>query len=107
MPPSSLAFYLGAASGLLHAAARSRLREEPIRSLENLSDVDLLIFPGQEMGKLVDADVLDESSPTRRFCLPDRGRRLRCRDAGRRRDSEEPPTDVFQYNDLPRFIATR
>ena len=35
------------------------IREEPIRSLENLSDVDLLIFPGQEMGKLVDADVLD------------------------------------------------
>src|SRR5271157_5412764 len=35
------------------------IKDEPIRSLENLSDLDLLIFPGQELGNLVDADVLE------------------------------------------------
>ncbi len=76
------------------------LREEPIRSLENLSDVDLLIFPGQEMGKLVDADVLDVIP--NQAVLPAQPRED-ASDAEKPAGAEtsgEPPTDVFQYNDL-------
>ena len=72
------------------------IREEPIRSLENLSDVDLLIFPGQEMGKLVDADVLDVIP--NQAVLPAQPREDASEPAGQ--TSEEPPTDAFQYNDL-------
>ena len=35
------------------------IEDEPVRSLDNLSDLDLLIFPGQELGNLVDGEVLE------------------------------------------------
>ena len=41
------------------AAARSRSRSSRSPAPDQLSEVDLLIFPGQELGTLVDADALE------------------------------------------------
>jgi multiple sugar transport system substrate-binding protein len=74
------------------------IREEPIRSLDNLGDVDLLIFPGQEFGNLVDAELL-ETIPNERI-LPPRPADGEALDSRPTEGTEESPQEAFQYNDL-------
>ena len=74
------------------------IKDEPIRSLDNLSDVDLLIFPGQELGNLVDADVL-EIIPNQ-VVLPARPQEDESAQAGRTESTEESPGEAFQYTDI-------
>jgi multiple sugar transport system substrate-binding protein len=76
------------------------IRDEPIHSLEALSDIDLLIFPGQELGNLVDADVL-EVIPNQAVLPPppkedEEGSAKPARD----QSTEEAPADAFLYKDL-------
>jgi multiple sugar transport system substrate-binding protein len=65
---------------------------------ENLSDLDLLIFPGQELGNLVDAELL-EIIPNQ-MVLPSRPREDESPKSGRVESTEESPADAFQYPDL-------
>src|SRR5271165_5994306 len=76
------------------------IKDEPVRSLENLSDLDLLIFPGQELGNLVDAEVL-ELIPNQ-IVLPTRPQEQEDESAkaGRTESTEESPTEAFQYPDI-------
>ncbi|MGZ3353790.1 MAG: hypothetical protein ACXVBO_02860, partial [Isosphaeraceae bacterium] len=76
------------------------IKDEPVRSLENLSDLDLLIFPGQELGNLVDAEVL-ELIPNQ-IVLPTRPQEQEDESAkaGRTESTEESLTEAFQYPDI-------
>ena len=76
------------------------IKDEPVRSLENLSNLDLLIFPGQELGNLVDAEVL-ELIPNQ-IVLPTRPQEKEDESAkaGRTESTEESPTEAFQYPDI-------
>ena len=56
-PPSWRAWRRSAASGRHRAAAQITIRDEPV-TLESLSSVDVLLFPAQRLGDLVDAGVL-------------------------------------------------
>jgi multiple sugar transport system substrate-binding protein len=73
------------------------IREEPIRSLETPPEVDLLIFPGQELGNLVDADLL-EVIPNQAVLPPDEQDDSAPSSGGE--GTEEPPAAAFQYTDL-------
>jgi multiple sugar transport system substrate-binding protein len=74
------------------------ISEQPADSPERLSEADLVIFPGQEMGNLVDAEVL-EVIPNQAVLPPqpveDGGKKPR-EDEG----TPEPPADPFQYSDI-------
>src|SRR4051812_598234 len=74
------------------------IREQPVSSPTELPEVDLLIFPGQGMGDLVDADAL-EIIPNQAVLPPqpvdDESPQPR-EDEG----SPEPPADPFQYTDI-------
>ncbi|MGO8901874.1 MAG: extracellular solute-binding protein, partial [Isosphaeraceae bacterium] len=74
------------------------IQDEPIRSLANLADLDLLIFPGQELGNLVDADLL-EVIPNP-IVLPSRPQEDESPTAARTESKAESPADAFQYPDL-------
>ena len=74
------------------------IREQPVSSPATLPEVDLLIFPGQEMGDLVDADAL-EIIPNQAVLPPQAGEdesRKPREDEG----SPEPPADPFQYTEI-------
>jgi multiple sugar transport system substrate-binding protein len=74
------------------------ISEQPADSPERLSEADLVIFPGQEMGNLVDADVL-ETIPNQAVLPPQPPED----ESGKPREVEgtpEPPADPFQYNDI-------
>jgi len=74
------------------------IREQPVPSPDQLSDVDLLIFPGQEFGALVDADSL-ESIPNQ-LLLPDRPSDGEARGTDSAGAKDENLADAFQYMDI-------
>jgi multiple sugar transport system substrate-binding protein len=74
------------------------IREQPVGSPDKLSELDLLIFPGQELGNLVDADVL-ETIPNQTV-LPPQPSSDETAKPDRDEGSPEPPTDPFQYTDI-------
>jgi multiple sugar transport system substrate-binding protein len=74
------------------------IKDEPNRSLDNLSDLDLLIFPGQELGNLVDADVL-EIIPNQTI-LPPRPPEDETAKHDRTESTEESPAEAFHYTDI-------
>ena len=78
--------------------AELTINDEPIRSLENLSDLDLLIFPGQELGGLVDADLL-ELIPNS-LVVPARQEDDGTAKSERTESAEESPAEAFHYSDL-------
>ena len=81
------------------ASGEIAIKDDPLRSLDNLSDLDLLIFPGQELGNLVDADVLEHHSQCDSSCLPGR-RKTSLAKAGRAESTEESPAEPFEYADI-------
>jgi multiple sugar transport system substrate-binding protein len=74
------------------------IKDEPIRSIDQLSDLDVQIFPSQELGNLVDADVLEIIPNT--IVLPPRPQEDESAKAERTESPEESPTDAFQYADI-------
>ena len=76
------------------------IREEPIGSLENLADIDLLVFSGQEMGRLVDADALDVIPNQAVLPAQPREDASEAENSAGAQSSDQPPVDTFQYNDL-------
>ena len=74
------------------------IKDEPIRLLDNLSDLDLLIFPGQELGNLVDAEAL-EIIPNA-IVLPTPPREDEPAKAGRTESTAESPAEAFEYADI-------
>ena len=91
---------LSAQRGEWQASRRAELaiNDEPIRSLDNLSDLDLLIFPGQELGGLVDAELL-ELIPNS-LVLPARQEEDEAAKGERTGSAEESPAEAFYYSDL-------
>jgi multiple sugar transport system substrate-binding protein len=75
------------------------IRPEPLASVENISAIDLLIFPAQALGDLVDAGAL-EMIPNEAVDPP--SNRSEADTAGRRARTGpmEPPADLFQYRDI-------
>lgn len=76
------------------------IREQPVGSPDALSSsgVDLLIFPGQGMGNLVDAEAL-EVIPNKAV-LPSQPSADEVGGAREGQESPEPPADPFQYADI-------
>ncbi len=74
------------------------IRPEPIRSPDSLSEIDLLIFAGQELGNLVDRGVL-ETIPNE-VIDPPKARERESAESGDEPPAVEPPPDSYQYNDL-------
>ena len=74
------------------------IQEQPVPAPDHLSDVDLLIFPGQELGTLVDADAL-ETIPNE-VVLPVRAPDDEARGTGNPGAQDEEPADAFQYTDI-------
>jgi multiple sugar transport system substrate-binding protein len=74
------------------------IRPSPVPSLDDLSEVDLLIFPGQELGNLVDRGAL-EIIPNQVVDPPRRREREPGR-PGEVGDGDERPADPFQSKDL-------
>ena len=75
MPPSSRVCRPSAVSGWHSRGGEIVLKDQPIRSLDELADADLLIFPGQQLGNLVDADVLETVANQAVLASPALGRR--------------------------------
>jgi multiple sugar transport system substrate-binding protein len=74
------------------------IREQAVDSPDKLPEADLAIFPGQEMGNLVDADLL-ETIPNQAVLPPQPSED----EAGKPREDEgtpESPADPFQYADI-------
>jgi multiple sugar transport system substrate-binding protein len=77
-----------------------QVRPEPIGSPSSASEVDLLIFPGQELGTLVDAEAL-EVIPNQAVLPPQPSEEASSGSgSGKGEGAEEPPGDVFQYKDI-------
>ncbi|MGC8639169.1 MAG: extracellular solute-binding protein [Isosphaeraceae bacterium] len=78
------------------------LKDQPIRSANELSDADLVIFPGQQLGNLVDADLLE--TVANKSVLPSRPSDNQSSGPDRNEAAREPQDDPFQYTDiLPAF----
>lgn len=74
------------------------IKDEPIRSLESLADLDLVIFSGQELGNLVDAEVL-EIIPNS-LVLPAQPQEDESAKSERSESPAETPADAFGYADV-------
>src|SRR5512135_2676510 len=74
------------------------IQEEPIGSLESLSGIDVLIFPGQELGNLADADLI-EAIPNE-IVLPSQALDDRTAQPAKTARPEESPADAFLYTDI-------
>ena len=89
---------LTAQRGEWSASRGGEITIEPGRSLENLSNLDLLIFPGQEMGNLVDRELLEPIPNS--SVLPVRREEGETARETRNESSEESPVEAFQYADI-------
>jgi multiple sugar transport system substrate-binding protein len=74
------------------------IEPEPIRALDSLSKFSLLIFPGQDLGNLVDADVL-EPIPNA-VVLPPEPAADALEAPRRARTADNSAADPFQYRDI-------
>jgi multiple sugar transport system substrate-binding protein len=74
------------------------LKDQAIRSLDELANADLLIFPGQQLGNLVDADVLETIA--NQAVLPSPSPDAESAGPGRTEPPKEPSADPFQYTDI-------
>ncbi len=99
---------LAAQRGEWAASRGGEITIKPGRSLENLSNLDLLIFPGQEMGDLVDRELLEPIPNS--SVLPVRREEGETAKETRSESSEESPVEAFQYADIApvfRDLATK
>jgi len=71
---------------------------EPIRDLSRIGDADLIVFPGQSLGELVDRELL-ETIPNS-VVLPPAPVTDPSRPNARRESAEEEPEDAFRNDDL-------
>jgi multiple sugar transport system substrate-binding protein len=74
------------------------VRLDPIQSLDALSDISLLIFPGQELGNLVDAEAL-EPIPNA-VVFPPEPAGDESEERRKARSADDDPADMFHYRDL-------
>jgi multiple sugar transport system substrate-binding protein len=72
---------------------------EPLRSAEQLAEIDLLIFPGQELGNLMDAEAL-AVIPNEAVLPPRRPEGEAASTSPTEERREEPAEDAFEYMDL-------
>ncbi|MGO9599550.1 MAG: extracellular solute-binding protein [Isosphaeraceae bacterium] len=74
------------------------IKEEPVSSLESLSGIDVLIFPGQELGDLADAGLI-EAIPNE-IVLPSQAGDDQTGQPAKPASPEESPADTFLYDDI-------
>ncbi|HKM54185.1 MAG TPA: sugar ABC transporter substrate-binding protein, partial [Isosphaeraceae bacterium] len=74
------------------------IKEEPVGSLESLSGIDVLIFPGQELGDLADAGLI-EAIPNE-IVLSSQARDDQTGQPAKPASPKESPADTFLYDDI-------
>jgi multiple sugar transport system substrate-binding protein len=74
------------------------IASEPIRDLAKPGDADLLIFPGQALGELIDHDLLEEIPNS--VVIPPEPAADPLKPKAHKEPSDEKPEDPFQYEDL-------
>jgi multiple sugar transport system substrate-binding protein len=72
--------------------------DQPVRSLDEVSDADLLIFPGQHLGNLVDAEVLETIAS--QAVLPPQPSDADPPSGVHARTGQESAPDPYQYTDI-------
>ncbi|APW62337.1 extracellular solute-binding protein [Paludisphaera borealis] len=71
---------------------------DPIRDLATIGDVDLIVFPGQAFGELVDRELLDKIPNA--VVLPPAPKTDPSRPNARNESTDETPEDTFKNDDL-------
>jgi multiple sugar transport system substrate-binding protein len=74
------------------------IKDEPVRSTDQATSLDVLIFPGQELGNLVDAQVLDVIPNS--LVLPPPPPEDEPAKTERTESPKESPTEAFAYTDI-------